>query len=531
MQAPQQIKTDRENRQFRRAALSVVPWGLREHAKQEYERRHKNHGEVNANLWLRGIRDAGDQQAWRTTESDDEIRATAERRATACRRTAIIRHGQGNLADVIIRQCGIYGIEAASSVRKITPEGIIKRACCHLWWRRKLRSQSARRTEAIARELNLVHSHASLYASDEAVNRRKQQKKRNRALLASMEAVNEIEQAYGLDELAELGVANPEIRRAELMVRMRGFEEIAKKNQDVSIFYTWTLPSRYHSHHAASGERNSEYDGATPRDGQKKLTTLWARARAYLAQRGIKLYGIRVVEPHHDGCPHWHMLLSFQARWPGSTERAAAGRVNAILRRYALSEDGGEAGAKNSRFTAKPIDYRRGSATGYLAKYIAKNINAAGIDSDHEDISGLRNPAECAKRVDAWASTWGIRQFQQIGGPPVGEWREARRLRDSVQEQEQIEAIRAAADKSAWGLYIEAQGGITMKRSNRRVKIAKIWSDKMGRYDEAIGAVVIGLEAQNVTIMTRLHIWRVQRINRGLDRVQRENKVAYREAA
>lgn len=75
---------------------------------------------------------------------------------------------------------------------------------------------------------------------------------------------------------------------------------------------------------------------------------------------------MRVVEPHHDGTPHWHMMLFCK---PG--QRKA---INEIMRRYALKEDGHEKGAAKQRFESRHLN--QGGAAGYIAKYIAKILTA-----------------------------------------------------------------------------------------------------------------------------------------------------------
>lgn len=55
-----------------------------------------------------------------------------------------------------------------------------------------------------------------------------------------------------------------------------------------------------------------------------------------------------------------------------------------MLREYALLEDSNEPGAQQYRFKVELIHPNKGSAVGYIAKYISKNIDGFGLDSNLE---------------------------------------------------------------------------------------------------------------------------------------------------
>lgn len=416
--------------------------------------------------------------------TDAEIRVTAQLLAKEVYKYADKYQEKSLVVDAIALLCRRMGV--ALPLGRDSAEQI-KRAADHNWWSRVLRIEHARRFEGIAIKLGFVSYRAGIYISNESAERQRQRNQENARILANTELQNEHGDTYTLAELAALGTANKAIRRGELMTRIRGFEEIAKDCGDVGMFWTITCPSKFHSVLSKSGEINPSYMGASPRDAQAYLCKVWSRIRSALKRKKIQPYGFRIAEPHHDACPHWHMLL-FVAK-----EQAAS--MESIIKKYALEEDGPERGAKENRVKLVNIEAGKGTAAGYIAKYVAKNIDGAHV-GDHKTSDGwvVANDSlggeEIApsERVTFWAQTWGIRQFQQIGGAPIGVWRELRRVKaESLHKApEHIKTAWRASQREGDTLadfagYVQAMGGATCGR-NTSIKVAKKEVEVVGRY-------------------------------------------------
>ncbi|EMD6530449.1 replication endonuclease [Citrobacter freundii] len=350
------------------------------------------------------------------------------------------------------------------------------------WWLGKIRRIHDCWREHLMIATGYVSKVASPYCSDPCFREWVAQKKANFEYLQAMELEDQDtgERSSLLDKVMG-SVSNPKIARHELMVRMRGFEDLANEMGLVGMFYTLTAPSRYHSTHVNSGRRNDKYRDVSPRQTQKYLCKVWARVRAKWGREGIRTFGFRVAEPHHDSTPHWHLLLFLRLE--------EVDYATAIFRKHAMKEDGNEKGASEHRFTVTPIDEQFGSATGYIAKYISKNIDGYGMDGE-VDLESGQPVREMAKRVRAWASRWNIRQFQQIGGAPVTTWRELRRLgsRELVLHPE-LEAARAAADAPDWPGYTNAQGGPFVARDCLRVRLNYEYTENGNDYGDTVAKI------------------------------------------
>ena len=369
------------------------------------------------------------------------------------------------------------------------------------WWQRKLKTRRDFEHEHLAIAVGQVQKKASPYASRSCQMEWQEQKRRNQKYLEKMAIENpETGEQIPLDLQVYKSIANPAIRRVELMTRMRGFEDLADQLGYQGAFITLTAPAKYHSAHAKGGFVEN-WQGNTPRETQAYLCKVWSRIRAKLNRENIQFFGFRVAEPHHDGTPHWHILIFMR---PEDIQKAFYS-----MWIYAMDEDGDEKGAAINRFEFKDIDKKKGSATGYIAKYIAKNIDGYALENEIDTQTG-ENLKASSKAITAWASRWKIRQFQQLGGAPVSVWRELRRLKSKKVTDAIIDPVLASADIGDWAAYTAHQGGPLVKRKDIKVRLA--YEDKINQYEEIIKkikGVYAPIHGLASFICTRLIKWKL----------------------
>jgi len=457
------------------------------------------------------------------SQDDADICATAGKAAENVKKVLWKAISDTHARDLIEQECCDYGIDMPE-VDDDDLRAIIARVVDPRWWRRQLRKVVGRAFEGGNIRLGYVHYHGEPYASNDAVLSRLAQNRRNAAALEATIVRNEAGQEFSIAELAEKTTANKTIRRGELMLRINGFETIAKECNDQGLFLTWSCPSRFHAT-LHTGKPNPKYDGSDPRTANRYLGKMTALARSALARRGIGLYGFRIAEPHHDGCPHWHMLVFVRALPDYTTPHVkdVASRAIRVMKRYAWRVDRGEPGAFKRRLDVKRIDWAKGSAAGYIAKYVAKNIDGVADHKTKEgylittDMAGDRELTPSA-RVEAWAARWGIRQFQQWGGAPVSVWRELRRVPADMLT-EAPPAMAAAWDavqkvegekRACWASYLRAQGGALVKRDDLMVTLAKATKTVTGRYEECERVTPYGVQCRQmvgVVFKSVRHTW------------------------
>ncbi len=490
-------------RAWAQESLSQIPGYIASEVLQQHQDRfgltgpHSTSPFALANAWLVHQRDELVRDKVSEAYDEDLIRDISESYARACAEMPqLARREEFALA---------HGVEPPpGKFLSDRYESRGARLADHVWWRRRLRALWLRRAEEGLRRLGIVRKGKCGYVSDSGLNYRVGQKRRMRQFTESHVVTNELGEQLSLFDVQQGSIANPTLRRGEFMCRVRGFEELGAFRKDVALFFTLTTPSHFHPE-LEKGGRNPRYDGKqTARDAQQWLCKMWSRFRAALHRRKVLAYGFRIAEPHHDGTPHWHGLLFCRP--------SDVAFVELRLRHEWLKECGDDPGAREHRVSTVRIDASKGSAAGYIAKYVAKNIDGAGaIGAAESDETGV--PVnDSVVRVDAWAAVHGIRQFQQFGGPPVGLWREARRLREEEFSAADPDIARCcrAADRGSWYWWCRS---VTFDIGTRKSDL-KLWKEETGeisKYGECRAARVVGLRYCSSRVITRAHRWKIER--------------------
>lgn len=408
------------------------------------------------------------------------------------------------------------------------------------WWKRKLKTAGDRNREMS--QLSGLHDRVQSlkksaerkggklvigyrYVSAATLAQHRENKRRLNEYLEAVVAVCETGETLSLKRIAAASVSNPVCRQAELICRLKGFEQWGIDHGMKCLFITLTCPSKYHA-------TSAKYNRETPRQAQAYLRKIWDRFRAWLGRERIHMHGFRMAEPHKDGTPHWHLVL-----WFDSALEALV--VQNKMRQMFLGDlhpegDRLERGASKRRVRTEIIDHASGKrgVLSYVLPYITKNITGKQADgkSTFKDKGTSLDSNAVAERAIAYASLWRIRQFQQIGGPSVGVWRELRRIRDQDEVAllpEEVTAMHAAADAHEWADYMaasmdkEIRAWVEKSADLLAALVAVHGSFEAVPHDELLTCLnswgepdirkQLGIEVNGKRILTRAKKWRIER--------------------
>lgn len=401
--------------------------------------------------------------------------------------------------------------------------GAVMRLSCATWWNSQLRHLRDIWREELLRAAGLVSRKTSVYISHEALLDWREKRQRTRDFLKAWDIENEEGERFSLEDIYWAGLSNPRNRRNEMMTCARGMEQVAEARGDVAFFVTITAPSRFHSVND-DGSLNPKYCGATVRDASDYLVyRFFAAVRRAIDKAGLGWYGVRTVEPHHDGTPHWHMLVF--------TSQENEARITEIMRNAAIREDRAELGDDISpRFKCEKIDPAKGTPTSYIATYIGKNLDASAFMGNdpktgkpYVDKESGKTMAETVENAIGWAGLHRIHQFQFFGIPPRQVWRELRSLAGQMArnptapqrlDHDDIDAILAAADVGCFATYITRQGGVLIPRNTYLVRTAYETAEEAndyGEFPQRIYGVRAPLLGERYTICTHPDTWKLVR--------------------
>lgn len=334
------------------------------------------------------------------------------------------------------------------------------------FWRRAIRVILMREREHFFLRLQLVGSRAEAYISDAQLHSRTAQLRRQEKWMKDTVLIPR----YLTPDALETGAmtlksvaVSPVQRFAKLYTFVKAMDVLAHENGLAAGMLTITLEPEWHPN---PSHGTSSWNGTTPRDAHRLMGKRWQSVLRDLDRAGVGVSGLRVAEPHKDGCPHWHLWLLYLP--------AAESQILATVMKYfpnklkvrAPNRKGEDstgadrvyetvadllAGAGRPPRYAKEgaqvelscIDRRISSGASYAMKYLLKTVDAgddlnkqAGLLPQTEDETEKKAKREehkaAARRVDAYRSLWGINAGQLFGvAKCLTAWDELRRLEET----------------------------------------------------------------------------------------------------
>ncbi|MDF5959084.1 replication endonuclease [Pseudomonas aeruginosa] len=304
-------------------------------------------------------------------------------------------------------------------------EMAIKRACDYRSIKRKLiKVANEERINEEAKKGQVGGKTMQPYCSDRTLEFRKRQEEASHKSL---------EKIYVKRKSSDHIITLAEIAKKQELRKFNHLFHVSKNIQAMAddlgfkgYFVTFTAPGNYHPN-PTKGKRSYNQDSL--RNAHTYLQDHWKLIRARLAKADVPLsistlFGMRFVEVHKDGCAHWHLLI-FTNRKNFSIFRELANEFFPAHRQWDY----------------KKINRKKGSATSYLFKYVAKAVDSSKFEDarleqneqDDELFELDRASLAHAKRVTAALRAQGIRQYQCFGiGNAITKYRLINKIEECV---------------------------------------------------------------------------------------------------
>jgi hypothetical protein len=352
------------------------------------------------------------------------------------------------------------------------------------FWRRAIRVRLLREREHFFLRLRLVGKSAEAYVSDVQLSARLAQLKRQALWMKEtvlvpryLEPGQDVGQLLTLEQVA----SSPRTRFAKLYAFVKAMDAISIEQGLASGMLTLTLEPEWHPN---PSNGNSSWNGASPRDAHQSMALRWQSILRDLDRMGVGVSGLRVVEPHKDACPHWHLWLLYRPeaeqailetvmryfpnklklRNPSAKRSKSDAKSAATLSTPASAGDvifdsldelkahTGRApthAKEGAQVELARIDRRISSGASYAMKYMLKTVDAGDVINTEAGLfpeldagaTPRQNQAQAerraqhlaaAKRVDAYRSLWGINAGQLFGvAKCLTAWDELRRLAEA----------------------------------------------------------------------------------------------------
>lgn len=358
--------------------------------------------------------------------------------------------------------------------------------------RRRLRRQVNRTAAHLAGVLGLIGGPRSArlpaYVDNWSLKRWEQVQEAGREFIANRVLVAADGEIVPLADAVESAAKAREARWYSILL---GLKEVAERRNLVPVFLTLTLPAEYHLN-ATNGNRGNPRN--SPTVAAQEINRRWHRLLSMIHQRGTTPIGVRVIEPHSDGCPHLHCCL-----WlPAEGVAALTAALDIHFPATTNDETAARLRGDYSQGPAALVKFWRSgenaSPVSYVLTYVLKTLRSDNAPADNE-------PGGGHDRAAAWASMVGVRRLDLIGlrRGTLGRWQAMIRTikasgADGLPES-RARAIAHAMKRRQWGTALVLLGAFanTPQLVPRHAEKQNCWGDTVRvvtHYETALGQIV-----------------------------------------